>query len=109
MKHDIETIRKLNDNLRKAGIGGDFLVTCGVSDLPFPDHIAVVRLTTEFDAFTPDNDPDGEHNFGSFEYGGNKFFWKIDYYDKQKIFGSPNPADTAVTHRVLTLMIAQEY
>jgi hypothetical protein len=27
------------------------------------------------------NDPYGEHDFGSFELAGEKFFWKIDYYD----------------------------
>ena len=27
-------------------------------------------------AFTPDNDPYGEHDFGSFEYAGKKIFWK---------------------------------
>jgi Protein of unknown function (DUF3768) len=51
----------------------------------------------------------GEHDFGSFTLAGRKFFWKIDYYDKELRYGSENPADPAATTRVLTLMLASEY
>ena len=59
--------------------------------------------------FTEDNDPHGEHDFGSFELAGRKFFWKIDYYDANMEFGSEDPADPAKTTRVLTIMLAEEY
>jgi hypothetical protein len=59
--------------------------------------------------FTTDNDPNGEHDFGSFTLVGRKFFWKIEYYDKELRYGSENPADPGVTTRVLTLMLASEY
>ena len=36
-------------------------------------------------------------------------FRKIDYYDRATEAGSPDPADPAVTTRVLTLMRADEY
>ena len=31
-----------------------------------------------FAAFTPDNDPYGERDFGSLEVDGRRLFWKID-------------------------------
>ena len=58
-------------------------------------------------AFTPDNDPHGEHDFGSFEYAGKTIFWKVDCYDRDLNYGSPDPADENVTERVLTVMLAE--
>ena len=51
-----------------------------------------------FTDFTPDNDPYGEHDFGSFELANHKFFWKIDYYDKTMTYGSEDPADPEQHH-----------
>ncbi len=62
-----------------------------------------------FDRFDEDNDPHGEHDFGSFTLCGKRLLWKIDYYDAVLEFGSENPADPAVTTRVLTIMLAEEY
>ena len=62
-----------------------------------------------FDDFSEDNDPWGEHDFGSFDHNGNTIFWKIDCYDREMKHGSPNPADAAVTQRVLTVLLAEEY
>jgi Protein of unknown function (DUF3768) len=64
---------------------------------------------TEFNAFTPDNDPYGEHDFGSFEDGGERIFWKIGYYDQRMEHGSEDPADPDRTYRVLTVMFSSEY
>ena len=55
------------------------------------------------------NDPHKEHDFGSFEIAGRKFFFKLDYYDLAMEFGSEDPADPAKTMRVLTIMLAEEY
>ncbi|HEY5138130.1 MAG TPA: DUF3768 domain-containing protein, partial [Methylococcales bacterium] len=62
-----------------------------------------------FEDFNQGNDPHGEHDFGSFVESGVKYFWKIDYYDLARDYHSPNPADPAVTRRILTLMCADEY
>jgi len=62
-----------------------------------------------FDDFSEDNDPHGEHDFGSFELANFTFFWKIDYYDERCEFGSEDPADLAKTTRVLTIMLSREY
>jgi hypothetical protein len=36
-------------------------------------------------------------------------FGRIDYYDRATEMGSPDPADPAVTTRVLTFMLADQY
>ena len=63
-----------------------------------------------FDAFTPDNDPHREHDFGRIDHNAERVFWKIDYYDAAACkFGSEDLADPAKTVRVLTIMLAEEY
>ena len=44
-----------------------------------------------------------------FELDGERLMWKIDYYDKDIRNGSEDPADPAVTTRILTLMLSSEY
>jgi hypothetical protein len=62
-----------------------------------------------FDSFDEGNDPHGEHDFFAFDFRGKKLFAKIDYYDTNYEYGSPNPADPSQTRRVLTLMLSEEY
>ncbi|WP_271587026.1 DUF3768 domain-containing protein [Bradyrhizobium sp. CCBAU 53415] len=44
-----------------------------------------------------------------FEFEGASILFKIDYYDANFEFSSPDPSDPAVTQRVITLMLAEEY
>jgi hypothetical protein len=105
-------IRALNDLVRQFPFGsavGEVFITAGVAALPPHDQAALMIKVAEFDAFTPDNDPHGEHDFGAIDHAGGRYFWKIDYYDLQKQYHSPDPSDPAVTCRVLTIMQADEY
>jgi len=103
-------IRQLNDSFRRSLIfGGTVLVTRGVQALSEPDRQALFAAVRRFDSFTADNDPHGEHDFGSIDQFGVRYFWKIDYYDLERLQGSPDAADPTVTHRVLTIMRADEY
>ena len=102
-------IRELNDAFRTTFAGGKVMLTAGVEALPLNVKITLIILVMNFSEFTPDNDPHGEHDFGSFELAGHKFFFKVDYYDPQLEFGSDDPADPAKATRVLTIMLATEY
>jgi len=85
------------------------ILTRMVAALP-EDTLAHLRCAVaSFDAFTEDNDPYGERDFGSIELEGERYFWKIDYYDRSLRFGVEDPSDTTETVRVLTLMHASEY
>jgi len=75
----------------------------------FGDQSEIREKVETFDAFTPDNDPHGEHDFGAFEHNGQKIFWKIDSYAPDMEHGSEDPSDPAQTVRVLTIMLASEY
>ena len=102
-------IAELNDGLRRTFEGGLVVRTPGVEALG-PELVARVQGEVRaFAAFTEDNDPYGEHDFGSLEVDGRRLFWKIDCHDRQARYGSPDPADPGVTLRVLTVMLAEEY
>jgi Protein of unknown function (DUF3768) len=102
-------IRVLNDNFRSTFIGGRVVMTAGVADLPMDVKARALIQVQRFASFNADNDPHGEHDFGCFEVAGEKFFWKIDYYDADMTFGSQDPGDPEKTMRVLTVMLAEEY
>lgn len=101
-------IAALNDACR-AEPGAGWVLTPGVQALAKADLAKVVAAVTGFSTFNEDNDPHGERDFGAFEVGGQRLFWKIDYFDLDLCMASPDPADPAVTRRVLTLMLAEEY
>ena len=50
-----------------------------------------------------------EHDFGAFDVDGHTIMFKIDYLDQNLSMHSVDPADTAVTQRVITIMLAEEY
>ncbi len=109
-------IRALNDAFRTqhwlagSDIADNTLVITRGASAHGNDFIdRAVDAVSEYSAFTEENDPYGEHDFGSFEIDGVSLFWKIDYYDRLLEWGSPDPADPAVTRRVLTILLADEY
>lgn len=104
-----QQVKTLNDEFRKTFNGGKVMITQGIQVLG-DDEVALILLTVQhFDQFTKDNDPYGEHDFGSFKHDGEKVYFKIDYYDTKLEFASPDPTDPKVTTRVLTVMLASEY
>ena len=104
------TITELNDRFRQGDHSlGQVVTTPGVNDLSSENQQELFRLLRTFDDFTPENDPYGEHNRASFEFKGDQYCWKIDYYTPDLKHGSQDPSDPTVTTRVLTLMHVSEY
>ena len=103
-------IRELNDNYRRYGIGnGRTMITTSVQESGIEFINKAVSRMRSFDAFTGDNNPHGEHDFGAFEVDEVKCFFKFDYYDLKLENGSADPSDPTQTIRVLTLMLAEDY
>ena len=104
-----DRIRALNDELKKTLLGGGAVMTPGIAALGSEAVNRLVQIVAIFDDFGRANDPHGEHDFGAFDFDGTSVMFKIDYYDKDLRFHSPDPADPAVTERVITIMLAAEY
>jgi hypothetical protein len=110
---DHEAIQALNDEMRQGGPeragNNKWLLTPGLIDLGPTEAAQALEAVRTFTAFDANNDPYGEHDFGAFEVADARLFWKIDYYNLTLDGGSPNPTDSSMTIRVLTVMLAWEY
>lgn len=104
-----KSIRELNDALRKTLDGGKLVMTRGVVALGAEVIHALTEALQSYDNFTIDNDPYGEHDFGAMTVMGHDLIFKIDYFDLDLSLHSPDPANPAVTTRVLTIMLSEEY
>ena len=119
-------IARLNDLARSAmGVACTAVATVGFRSLPAADQSQVRELIETFDVFDEDNDPHGERDFGTiYQLGDGRWtterprlrdderervFWKLDYYDRAMRFASDDAADPAITRRVLTIMLSDEY
>ena len=99
----VEKVAALNDAFRKQN-SATYVVTPGILDnLDLQEVITRVR---EYNDFSEDNDPYGEHDFGSFELQGQKVFWKLSCYGDPK--QGINQLDPRC-ERVLTIMLAEEW
>jgi hypothetical protein len=102
-------IRCLNDTFRTTFAGGQVMLTQGILTLGGEAQRIILERVRGFDDFCTDNDPHGEHDFGSFDHEGHRVAFKIDYYDLSLTYGSENPADASVTRRVMTIMLMDEW
>jgi hypothetical protein len=109
MSSQTERIRALNDDLRQHLTGGIAVMTPGIAALGSEAIDRIIKTIPVFDDFCHANDPHEEHDFGSFEADGHTIFFKIDYFDKDLRYHSPDPGDPDVTKRVITIMLAEEY
>ena len=98
----------LNDGLRRTFARGRIVMTAAVAALPEEMLAKVLDRVRRFDEFTSDNDPYGEHDFGSFAFQGlpEKVWFKVDLYEELGVKGTDGEP---VVSRVLTIMLAEEY
>ena len=102
-------IRELNDELRCKATGGRIVITRGIEALGADGVREVLTAVARFDEFTEDNDPWGEHDCAILAVAGRRIIFKVDYFDRDLQWHSPDASDPAVTERVLTIMLAEEY
>src|SRR5215212_5011989 len=74
----VSRIRDLNDQLRRSLTGGMLVMTRGIIALGAKRQLAILSAIAAFDAFSPENDPYGEHDFGALTIEGERIFFKID-------------------------------
>jgi hypothetical protein len=103
------TIAALNDAFRAAGPNGDWVVTIGVKSRGDAFVDAVVRKVRAHACFPADDDPHGERDFGAITLDCVRVWFKIDYFDRDRVFGSDDPADPKLTRRVLTILLPDEW
>lgn len=101
--------RRLNDELRKNFSSGTAVLTPGIAALGAEAVARIVKTVEVYDDFCHANDPNEEHDFGAFDVDGQRIFFKIDHYDENLSFHSPDPADPSVTKRVITRLLTSEY
>lgn len=85
------------------------MITRGVQALAGFDAEELARALASFDRFDPFNDPHSEHDLGDVDLWGAELLWKIDYYAPDLVFRSDDPSNPTITHRVLTVLLAEEY
>lgn len=107
-----------NDAFRRSILGttpvtdapqGQFVMTRGIAELGLEARLELTRRVAAFDGFNADSDPQGWHEMGVIDLGGTTVWFKIDLYDVDYQYGTPEPSDPAQTRRVLTLLLPSEY
>ena len=104
-----QRIRELNDTLRRTFMGGHVVMTQGFSGLPSSTKAKAIAAIRSFDGFNEDCDPYGTHEFGTVEVDGETVWFKVDTYDLDLLYHSPDASDPKVTKRVMTLLLPSEY
>lgn len=110
----VEQIARLNDRARlgldksaRIVVTRNCLATLGplegpVAILNQARILAAMRRCT-FSVDSPERD------LGVFELDGHTIWVKVDYFDKALEFGSDDPADAAVTTRVVTVLLPADW
>lgn len=101
MRRDLAKIIELNDQLRTTFKGGRVQMTPDVYDLGSRLRGRALFFLSKYRKF----DPESEHDWGTYIFGGYAFEWRIEYRSPSGEGSSKDPADAGATLRVLTLYV----
>lgn len=108
-----EIIARLNDRCRH-GLDrtGRIVITrtClgTFADSTMAELVAQAQILAEVRKFTYPEGDRTERDRGQIEYRGTTVYFKIDAYDADLEWGSPDPTDASVTRRVMTIMVRED-
>lgn len=118
-----DAIARLNDATRQLR-HGQTIMTPAVSQLHEIDRAAMFGVLARYDAFTPDNDPKGLRDSGFIHKTADGIWvqglpqtdgtfaelvhWHIDYYNLNFDEVAQTPENSALTHRILTIVSVSE-
>jgi len=95
----------LNDQFRRGNESlGLYSLSPQVEALPAPQRQALLEAVSTTHYFIEEG-----HDFGVVSLDETDFLWEIDYYNQDLKGTAPNPADPALTVRVLSILRADEY
>jgi len=101
-------LRELNVTLRREMPHGHVIITRAVGQLELATLLEITKAVREFDAFTADDEPWDEHDFGQVIVDGQSYFWKIYAHDPGMASGSTDTTDEAATRRIIRIMTENE-
>jgi hypothetical protein len=101
-------VRQFNDSFRAAITNDGIMLSEGVKELPIDVRAMAIRKVATFDAFSADNDPHGEHDFGGFDLAGKRFFWQLTRDNKLKPELRDDMGDATGTGQILAIRLSGE-
>ncbi len=104
MRRNRARIIELNDQLRTTFKGGRVQMARDVYELEPRLRGRALFFLSKYSKF----EPESEHDWGTFIFGGYAFEWRIEYRGTDGSGFSANPADPATTFRVLTLCAVRD-
>jgi hypothetical protein len=108
---DTKRIRELNIAFWRAPhLHGRLMMSRYISDRSLHFQMKCIEALRVYDGWNADNDSHGEADMCVLDIDGETVWAKVEYHSRADLnYGSDDPADTAKTLRIATLMFPDEY
>lgn len=103
-----DDLRAINDHARRTFIGCAIEISPAVEALPLKQRAVVLKMVRDFDEFDDEGNPFQEHDFGAFDFNGQRYGFRFEYFDPSMCRGASDPTDIELTRRVLTVHRSDE-